>query len=173
MLSIACPTVWAKKTKGCRLSGAKLFSRPLLESGPGTILLLFVSWSWTSHVLNSFFFWSHLTWATNCWQGLKRRRRQHRREEPTVEQAAASSDRVLRKDSETMHTSVWWLAFLWPCVQRDKKPGCWLPERRVKVLEMNNFETANSQVFPHATDQSRNWDGDDTDALFVVGTHGS
>ena len=26
---------------------------------------------------------------------------------------------------------------------------------------------------PRATDQSRNWDGDDTDVLFVVGTHGS
>ena len=54
-----------------------------------------------------------------------------------------------------------------------RNQGAWLHERRVKYLEMNYFETANSQVFPPATDQSWNWDMDDTDVLFVVGTHGS
>ena len=60
------------------------------------------------------------------------------------------------------------------CVFREiRYQGAWLPERRVKYLEMNYFKTANSQVFPPATDQSCNWDTDDIDVLFVVGTHGS
>ena len=32
-----------------------------------------------------------------------------------------------------------------------RNQGAWLPERRVKYLEMNYFETANSQVFPPAS----------------------
>ena len=37
------------------------------------------------------------------------------------------------------------------CVFREiRNQGAWLPERRVKYLERNYFETANSQVFPPA-----------------------
>ena len=117
-------------------------------------------------------FYNNLAWTTSYWQGLRTRHRQRRLRGRRSQQAAATSDRV--KYCAWRFTS----PFLTVCSDRVETRGAWLSKRRVNYLEMNSFETANSQVPPpplarHVLIGCWNWDPDDTHFLFVEGAHGS